>query len=89
MLEKTVSIMNHTGLHARPASQFAQAASKFKSQITIVKDGKAVNAKSMISVLSMAINKGCEIVIRAEGDDENLAIDTLVALVSKFAEEDE
>ncbi|MBO8162027.1 MAG: HPr family phosphocarrier protein [Thermosipho sp. (in: Bacteria)] len=89
MVEKTITVKNKTGLHARPASQFVQSASRFKSNITISKEGKVADAKSIIEVLSIGINKGLEITIRAEGEDENQAVDTLVALINKFAEEEE
>ena len=88
MTEKTVVVKNKTGLHARPASRLVQTASGFKSSITITKDGKTVDAKSIITILSMGINKDSEIIIRAEGEDEKLAIDALTALIDKFSEEE-
>lgn len=88
MVEKNIIIENRTGLHARPAAQFVQTANKFKSSITITKEGKTVDAKSIITVLSMGINKGSEITIRAEGADEDKAVDTLIELINKFSEEE-
>lgn len=88
MFEKTVTIKNKTGLHARPASQFVQTASKFKSDIKLMKDEKSVDAKSIIEVLSMGIGKGSTITITAEGEDEKDAVETLVGLIEKFAVED-
>ncbi|MDI3534610.1 MAG: phosphocarrier protein HPr [Thermosediminibacterales bacterium] len=87
MVERTVTIKNKTGLHARPAAQFVQTANKFKSNITITKDGKTADAKSIITVLSMGINKGSEIILCAEGPDESKAVDTLVELINGFKEE--
>jgi Phosphotransferase System HPr (HPr) Family len=88
MISQNVTVMNKTGIHARPASQFISAATKFKSDITISKNGKVGNAKSMINILGLGISAGTEIVISAEGVDEKEAVEALVALVkSKFGEE--
>lgn len=90
MYSKTVTIVNKTGLHARPASEFVSKASKFKSKITIKKnvDGASeANAKSIVILLTLGLSKGTEIVISADGEDEKDAVDTLVQLVeSGFGE---
>ncbi|UFJ42351.1 HPr family phosphocarrier protein [Brevibacillus humidisoli] len=87
-MEKQVTIQNKTGLHARPAAEFVKTASKFQAEITLIKDGKEINAKSVIGVMSLAAAKGTVLTIRAEGTDEREAIDTLVQLIeSKFGEE--
>ena len=88
MIEKTVQIINKTGLHARPASRFVQEASHYTSEITVSKDGRTVNAKSMISVLSLGANCGAAILIRASGIDEVPAIDGLVALLENMSREE-
>ncbi|MFO7152422.1 MAG: HPr family phosphocarrier protein [Bacillota bacterium] len=88
MYEKTVVVENKTGLHARPAAMFVQAANKFKSEIFIEKEGKKVNAKSIMGVMSLAVSQGTTIKISAQGEDEKQAVEDLVALVkSKFGEE--
>ncbi|MBB6217316.1 phosphotransferase system HPr (HPr) family protein [Anaerosolibacter carboniphilus] len=87
MTSQSATIMNETGMHARPASLFLSTATKFKSEVTIFKNGKAANAKSLISILSLCITVGTEIQISAEGEDEREAVETLVKLVeSKFGE---
>lgn len=87
MIEKRILIANKTGLHARPAAQFVQAASKFKSRIKISKAGREADAKSIISVLSLGAGKGTEITLKAEGEDEQAAIDALAVLIqSNFGE---
>ncbi len=86
MVVKTVKITNKTGLHARPAAQFVEKASKFKSKITIEKDGKQVNAKSIIAVLGLGIGLSSQIKITAEGEDEQQAVDALVELLNSFEE---
>lgn len=87
MISREVKVTNSTGLHARPASLFVGAASKFKSSITITKDTKQGNAKSILSVLSLAITNGSSVTISAEGEDAAEAVETLVNLIkSKFGE---
>ena len=81
MFKKNVTLQNETGLHARPASLFVKEASRFSSNVTVIKDGKKYNAKSIMGVLSMGAGKGTNLTIQAEGDDEKEAVDTLVQLV--------
>jgi len=88
MVQQKVIVKNKTGLHARPAALFVQAANKFKSEIFIEKQGKKVNAKSIMGVMSLAISQGTEITISAQGEDEKEAVSNLVDLIeSKFGEE--
>jgi phosphocarrier protein HPr len=88
MTSQTVMVTNESGIHARPASLFLQAATSFKSNITITKNEKSGNAKSLLGLLSLGIKKGSEITINAEGEDEKEAVTALVKLVaSKFGEE--
>lgn len=86
MVVKHVTITNQVGLHARPATFFIQKANEFKCSISVVKNDRRVNAKSLLGVLSMGITRGTEIDIEAEGADEQQAVDTLAELVnSEFA----
>ena len=88
MTEATVMIENKTGIHARPASVFVQTAAKFKSKVQIKAKGKAVDAKSILLIMSMGLVKGTEITIAADGEDEAAAVKALKDLVvSKFGEE--
>jgi phosphotransferase system HPr (HPr) family protein len=84
MFEKQVQVVNETGLHARPASLFIAEAMKFKSNITLIKEGKTANGKSMLNVLSLGMNKGTVITIKAEGDDEQLAVEKLVDFIANL-----
>ena len=87
MVKKDVVITNNIGLHARPATFFIQKANTYKSSIWIEKDDRKVNAKSLLGVLSMGIAKGMTVTQVADGQDENGAIDGLVALIQTgFAE---
>ena len=89
MYTRTTTIINETGLHARPASDFTRKAAAFASEITVCRLGeeRLANAKSTVHILTLGLNQGVEIEISAEGDDEQAAVDTLVAMVqSGFAE---
>lgn len=77
MKEVTVTVVDPVGLHARPATVAVNAASKFKSEIKINFKGKSVNMKSIMGVMSLGIPTQSEIVISAEGEDENEAIETI------------
>ena len=88
MYRRDVTIINKTGLHARPAAQFIRQASKFKSDISVIHKGKLFNAKSIISVISAGIYGGSVINISAEGSDEEEAVNSLLDLVlSNFGEQ--
>lgn len=81
MAEKEVEVKLNTGLQARSAAQFVQEASRFLSDVFIEKDGRKVNAKSIMGLMSLAIGPGATIRLLAEGNDEEEALDTLSAFV--------
>ena len=90
MITDKVVVQNRAGLHAKPASPFVQTANKFKSEIYISKGSTRVNAKSIMGVMILAVQKGDEIVIEASGDDEKLAVEKLIELINnKFDLPDE
>ncbi len=82
MIERSVQIVNKLGIHARPAAEIVKCASKFKSNITIIRDDLEVNGKSIMGVMMLAAECGSSILIRAEGDDEQAAIDALSAVIA-------
>lgn len=82
MVEKTVQINLDPGLQARLAAKFVQEATRFSSQIFLLKDGKTINAKSIMGLMSLAIAKGEEITLRTEGPDEEEALNELVQFVT-------
>ena len=90
MYKKKIKIVNPTGLHARPASDFVATAKKFTSKIKIkdlTADEKPANAKSILTVLALGLAKGTEAEITAEGEDEEQAVESLAALIeSGFGE---
>ena len=81
MPEITLSILHEVGLHARPASMFVQTAAKFSSDIEVSHGETTANAKSILSVLTLGAQKGAELIIKAEGDDADNALQTLEQLV--------
>ncbi|MFP3156244.1 HPr family phosphocarrier protein [Lachnospiraceae bacterium ZAX-1] len=81
MYSKTVCITNSEGLHARPAGIVVKSAKGFSSKINMKKDDVKVNAKSIINVLSLGANKGSNILIEAEGEDEKEAVNALAGLI--------
>ncbi|MBK5243550.1 MAG: HPr family phosphocarrier protein [Eubacteriaceae bacterium] len=87
MVVKEVTVLNATGLHARPASMFVQTAGKFKANIFVIKEGNSINAKSIMGIMAGGISQGTTIQIKAEGEDEADAVDALVQLINdKFGE---
>lgn len=91
MYSKTVTVTNKTGLHARPAAEFVAKAKGFASKINIKRAGSeqdAVNAKSIIRLLSVGVTQGTEVELIADGADEKEAVEALVELIeSGFGEE--
>jgi phosphocarrier protein len=82
MREESVTIQNKLGLHARAAAIFSKQAAEFSSKIEVTKNQMKVNGKSIMELLTIAAVKGCNISIRADGDDEEHAINALVSLVN-------
>lgn len=86
MYKEDITVQNETGLHARPASLFVKEASKYSSDVKVIKDGQEYNAKSIMGILSMGAAKGDVLTIQAEGQDEEEAVKNLVDLVSNQLE---
>lgn len=82
MVEQTVEVQLETGLQARTAAQFVQEANRFLSDLFLEKDGKRVNAKSIMGLMSLAITKDEEITLIADGTDEDIALNALIAFIS-------
>ena len=87
MIERTVTIANKNGLHARPAAEIVKTAAKFKADITLVRDDLEVNGKSIMGVMMLAAEYGSTLVLRADGPDAENAVAALSTLIeSKFGE---
>jgi len=87
MIEKTVKIINEAGLHTRPAATLVKTAAKFRSELYIIKDGFSVNGKSIIGVMTLAAEKGSDLLLKIEGPDENDMCDALVDLFNRGFDE--
>ena len=86
MYQKTTTVINRTGIHARPASVFVNEARRFQSDITIcnlnLEDrNNTANAKSIIKVLTLALSQGSQVKVSANGPDEKEAVDVLIGLI--------
>ena len=87
-LSATAKITNKRGLHARASAKIVEAAARFKSEITILKDGQRVNARSIMGLMMLAASIGSEVEITADGPDQDEAMRAILALVeAKFGEE--
>jgi phosphocarrier protein len=88
MTEKTITVSNRAGIHARPSSMIVQLIKNHKSNIYFEKDNDRINAKSIMGLLTLGATYGTEIKIIAEGEDEEDAVKILADLFdSKFEEE--
>lgn len=87
MIKEKITLQNETGLHARPAGELAKLASAFKSNINLNVDGKTVNAKSILGIMSLGIKANTEIEIECDGGDEKEAMEKILeAFNNKFGE---
>ena len=88
MITKKVVVKNKDGLHARPATLFVKVASKYQSEVTLSKNGREVNGKSIMGVMMLAAAKGSELILKVDGPDEEKALQSLVELFEKKFEEE-
>ena len=87
-LRTTARIANKRGLHARASAKIVEAAARFQSVITVVKDGSRVNARSIMGLMMLAASLGSEIGVEAAGPDQDAAMTAMLALIeAKFGEE--
>ena len=89
LIKRRTKIINTNGLHARPATRFAEVANKFNSEIFVKTENKEeVNGKSIIDLLTLGAKRGTELLITADGDDKEIALDALEGLVNDGFNED-
>ena len=84
MVSRTIQVCNEEGIHLRPAGIVCEAAYRFQSKILFLYDGKRINAKSVLNVLSAGILPGDSIEIVCEGEDERLALDALCKVIREL-----
>ena len=83
MERRDFHIIPETGIHARPATLLVQAASKFGSDVNLEYNGKSVNLKSIMGVMSLGVGQNADVTITAEGDDEKDALDAIADTMKK------
>ncbi len=83
MEKREFHIIAETGIHARPATLLVQAASKFNSDINLEYNGKSVNLKSIMGVMSLGVGQGADVTITADGDDAKEAIEAIAETMKK------
>ena len=89
MLDKTVTIRNKLGLHARAAVKFVNLANRFGASVKIVKDGNEIDGKSILGILTLAATQGTQIRLQVSGKDEESAMEALVELINNRFDEKE
>ncbi len=82
MKEVELTVLNRAGLHTRPAASLVKLSAKYKCDLQLVRDGFPINAKSIIGVMTLAAEQGCKLILKADGNDEDEAINE----ISKFFE---
>jgi phosphocarrier protein len=82
-VSRDVVILNNAGMHLRPAASFVQAANKYKNcDVRVIRDGEAVNGKSIMGLVMLAAGKGTKLTIECSGEDAEKALDELCDLVN-------
>ncbi|MCS7458610.1 HPr family phosphocarrier protein [Paenibacillus doosanensis] len=87
MLSQSFTVMNPSGFHARPTKIFVQQASEFPCKINLTKNGKKVNGKSSLSMLTLGLAQNDEVLLEVDGEQEEQAMEALGALLTKIYEE--
>jgi phosphocarrier protein len=85
---REVAVVNRLGMHARAAARFVHTASQFRARITVARNDRTMDGKSILGILLLAAAQGTRLVLAADGDDERAAIDALAALVGSGFGED-
>ena len=89
MLQREVEIINKLGLHARASARLTQVAGQFKSNVWVTRNGRRVNAKSIMGVMMLAAAQGVKIMIETDGPDEDEAMKAVTSLIAGRFEENE
>jgi len=89
MLQREVEIVNRLGLHARASAKLTQVAGQFESDIWVSRNGRRVNAKSIMGVMMLAASQGSRIVLETDGPDESEAMQAVSQLIAGRFDEDE
>ncbi len=88
MIKQAITIQNKLGLHARAAMKFSDLATKFRASVSLTKDDRCIDAKSIMEVMVIGASIGTEVILQADGPDEQNAIDQLCQMINdKFGED--
>ena len=89
MLQREVEIINKLGLHARASAKLTQVAGRFEADVWLSRNGRRVNAKSIMGVMMLAAAKGSTVLLETDGADESDAMEAVTALINERFGEDE
>ncbi|HKA38765.1 MAG TPA: HPr family phosphocarrier protein [Burkholderiales bacterium] len=89
MLQREVEIINKLGLHARASAKLTQVAGQFKANVWVTRNGRRVNAKSIMGVMMLAAAQGSTLMVETEGSDEGQAMEAIIRLIAGRFEEAE
>jgi phosphocarrier protein HPr len=84
MRQQEVEIVNKLGLHARASAKLTQLAAKYQCDVSLARNGRKVNAKSIMGVMMLAAGKGARVTLETDGADEGEAMDALIALIADY-----
>jgi len=84
MQQREVEIINKLGLHARASAKLTQLAGKYQSEVSLGRNGRKINAKSIMGVMMLAAGKGAKVTLETDGPDEVEAMDAIVALINDY-----
>ena len=84
MRQQEAEIVNKLGLHARAAAKLTQLAAKYQCDVSLARNGRKVNAKSIMGVMMLAAGKGSRVMLETDGPDEEEAMTALVALIGDY-----
>lgn len=88
MKKSKVQVQNKLGLHARAAARFVHLANRYRSRVTVSRNGKTIDGKSILGILLLAASEGTWLELSAEGEDEEATLEALVSLVERGFEEE-
>ena len=84
MLERDITISNKLGLHARASAKLTQLAAKYQCSVSLTRNGRKINAKSIMGVMMLAAGKGSRVLLETDGPDEAEAADAIIALIGDY-----
>jgi phosphocarrier protein HPr len=84
MQQREVEIINKLGLHARASAKLTQLAAKYQCEVALARNGRRINAKSIMGVMMLAAGKGSKVLLETDGPDEEEAMNAIVALIGDY-----